>query len=244
MITAALPIYNSSEIVFLQLDALCNQKDAPDWELIVCEDPSDNFFGKEALATYKSKLKKAGCKRVVYLKLDQWVPLGQKWVMIRDFMHPKSIGMMLCAADNYSPKDRIAKTFESLSKGNEWFQYGEGDFYDIKSHKAGTMKCPDNGPGLFMAVAKIALDRINTTVYPKSGVDTWMLQNTQPVKRDVKGKTTGVHTDGYNNISMHRSLLYARKEAQHMFTEADADKTLLRIPKPTRTKLDKLTAKK
>jgi len=234
VITAGLPIYNNNDIAFLQIESLCAQKDAPAWELIICEEKSDKYFGIEGLEKYKARLKKAGCVRITFLDVSAWVPLGQKWIAIRDHMSPTSLGMMLCACDNYSAKDRINKTHEAFAAGYDWRQNNEGDFYLIKGHKAGTMTVHKGAPGLFMAVSKAALDRVVTKVFPKSGVDTWLMQNSNPDKIKFDKRTTGIHTDGYNTISHHRKFLYCRDKGHHMFDLADADKVILRIPKNVR----------
>lgn len=238
MITAALPTFNNSAIIWLQLESLCAQENAPAWELIVCEEPSDNMLGVEGLKAYAEKLKAANCKSVKYLELSAWVPLGQKWVIIRDHMHKDSIGMMLCASDNYSAPDRVKTAFDAMESGAEWSQFNAGYFYNIVDHKAGLFGAGASDPALFMTVSRRKLDAINPSRFPKKGVDSWLLKSTG-AKITNLGTAKGIHTDGYNTISHRRRTMYS-SEASGLFQNADADEVFKLFPEETQKKLLKL----
>lgn len=239
MITAALPTFNNSKIIWIQLTALCNQIDAPDWELIVCEEESDNMLGLDGLKEWQSRLEKANCKRIVYLSLDKWVSLGQKWMIIRDNMHQDSIGMMLCASDNYSPSDRIKNSFDSMSSGVDWFQTQSGYFYNIVAHKAGKFLARDNQPALFMCASMVSLDRVNESMFPTKGVDSWLMSVTRPKSKQLDEWTDGIHTDGYNTISFNRRLMYS-KNACGLFRDANEDDVFAMFPLDVQENLFKL----
>lgn len=236
MITAALPTFNNSKIIWIQLSALCDQVGAGDWELIVCEEPSDNTLGVEGLREWVDKLKKAGCKRIVYLSLDKWIPLGQKWIEIRERMHPDSIGMMLCASDNYSPNDRIANSRLAMESGADWYQCQSGYFYNIVAHQAGKFQAVDDQPALFMCASKTSLGRVIENTFPTRGVDTWLKTVTKPEQFQLDDWTDGIHTDGFNTISLNRRLLYAEADSGH-FKQADAAEVLGQFPTHIREKL-------
>lgn len=236
MITAALPTYNNSNIIWLQLTALCSQIDAPDWELIVIEEDSENTLGLDGLRSWREKLKKANCKRIVYVHLSEWVPLGQKWIIARDNMHKDSVGLMLCASDNFSPWDRIKISYEAMLEGNEWFQFNSGHFYNIVDHKAGVFKAAEGSPALFMCVSTEAVNRVNENIYPRKGVDTWLMRHSLPRVTRFDKWTDGIHTDGYNTISFNRRLQYANDD-QGLFKTVAADKVLATFPECVQTKL-------
>ena len=236
MITAALPTYNNSAIIWLQLTALCNQVDTPEWELIVCEEKSENTFGFDGLKDWEERLKKANCKRVVYLSLDKWIPLGQKWITIRDHMSKDSVGMMLCASDNYSSSNRIKDSYNAMVEGNDWFQTQSGYFYNILADKAGKFQATETQPGLFMCASKKSLDRVNESYFPKKGVDTWLMRVTRPESKQLNEWTNGVHMDGYNTISHNRRLLYT-KDAIGMFEPADENEVFGLFPKGVQERL-------
>jgi hypothetical protein len=239
MITAAVPTYNNSKIIWIQLTALCNQIDAPEWELIVCEEPSENMLGIDGLKEWTERLQKANCKRIIYLALDKWVALGQKWIIIRDNMHHESVGMMLCASDNYSPNDRIRKSYESMVNGHDWFQTQSGYFYNIVAHKAGKFKALENHPALFMCASKRSLNRVNESNYPTKGVDTWLLRETRPESKQLDEWTDGVHTDGYNTISLNRRFLYSDNSGG-LFENADESIVWGMFPSEVQDNLTKL----
>lgn len=239
MITAALPTYKNAAIIWLQLESFCAQEDAPEWELIVCEEPSADMLGASGLVPYVSRLKAANCKRIVYLALSEWVPLGKKWLIIRDNMAPESLGLMLCASDNYSPADRFRKTADALEAGAEWSQFNSGYFYNIKDHQAGLFTAPPEAPALFMAVSTAKLKQVTAEKYPVKGVDTWLLRSTGAKVTDL-GKAGGVHTDGFNTISHRRRDLYAGNDGHGLFKKVDADKVFNTLPPAIRERLKTL----
>jgi hypothetical protein len=240
MITCALPTYNNSDIIWLQLTALCNQKDAPDWELIVCEEKSDKYFGRENLLKFKDKLQKANCKRIVFIELSEWIPLGQKWIVIRDNMSLDSIGMLLCASDNYSFETRIKESFEALNSGFDWVQWNKGNFYNILDHTAGLFSIEENNPALFMAISKESIDKVNENVFPKYGVDTWLFTKCELKNVKYNDYSNGIHTDGFNTISLKRRFLYTEETNTGLFEKVDANEVFSLFPKAVQTKLTKL----
>lgn len=236
MITVALPTYNNADIIWLQLESLCRQENAPEWELIVCEEESEKYLGVHGLAEYTERLKAANCTRIVYLSLSEWIPLGQKWIEVGYKMNPSSIGMMLCASDNYSAPDRIAKTYEAMVNGAEWSQWNVGNFYNIINHEAGQFNARENDPALFMCISKWRLDLINANSFPRKGVDTWMLRTSGAKITDL-GTTTGVHTDGFNTISHKRRSQYVNSEGLGLFKSASPDQVFSTFPKEIQERL-------
>jgi hypothetical protein len=239
MITAALPTHAHAHIIWLQLESLCRQVDAPEWELIVCEEDSDRFFGADGLRAYEDRLKAANCVQVQYLKLPKWVPLGRKWVIIRDHMHPDSVGMMLCASDNWSPPSRVADAQAAMDAGHDWLDTQGGWFYDIVGHRAAMydLKKSDR-TGLFMCVSTEAMRKVTRTDYPERGIDKWIRdQSGTRNPHRLPPTTFGIHTDGLNSISKYRRTIYAKNE---MYTLADADHVLMVMPKELRERLRKL----
>jgi hypothetical protein len=239
MITVALPTYNNANIIWLQLESLCRQENAPEWELIVCEEESNNYFGLEGLAQYTDRLKAANCTRIVYVSLSEWIPLGQKWIEIRDRMHPNSIAMMLCASDNYSAPDRIAKTYEAMRKGADWVQWNRGAFYNILAHDGGIFNARENDPALFMCVSRERLALVQTDRYPTRGVDSWLLKATLSKAVDM-GETMGVHTDGFNTISHRRKTQYTNSEGKGLFESISPDEVFARFPKDIQERLTQM----
>lgn len=238
MITAALPTYNNADIIWLQLESFCRQVNAPEWELIVCEEQSEKYFGVEGLAEYMDRLKAANCKRIVYLSLSEWIPLGQKWIEIAQRMSPDSVGMMLCASDNYSSPMRIAKTYEAMVNGAEWSQWNKGVFYNIVDHEAGEFNAGERNPALFMCISKARLDLVKATHYPTKGVDSWLLKSSGATITDL-GYAKGIHTDGFNTISHKRRYGYANGDSG-LFTKVSADEALGLFPDDIKERLIKM----
>lgn len=238
MITAALPTYNNADIIWLQLESFCRQTPT-DFELIVIEEKSEKYFGKDELLKYKSRLKKAGCKRLVYLSLSKWVPLARKWIIAAENIHPDSLGMMLCASDNYSHKDRFMQTKEALINGADWIQWDSGVFYNILNNTAGQYTARPHLTGLFMAISKRTLNHFKPVEYPKKGVDSWLFKHSNPRKQCRYEFTKGLHTDGFNTISHGRRLIY---EASPLFNRFNPDEAFGFLPKDIQSKI--ITLKK
>lgn len=226
--TVALPTYNNSNAIWLQLESLCRQEEAPAWELIVCEEASDKYFGAEGLKEYVDRLKKGGCVRVVFLDLKQWIPLSKKWLVIAEHMADSSYAFVLAASDNYSENCRLEQTYDTIFKGAEWVHWGRGAFYNVLTGKA-AMYDHDGKTGLFMAMSKRAIEKVARKVsdYPAKGVDTWLRKALGNVNAVNLGETAGVHTDGVNTISINRRHLYQNSS---LFTPIDGSSVFRNFP--------------
>jgi hypothetical protein len=235
MITLAMPIYNNSHIAWLQLEALCNQKKAGEFELIIAEEDSENFCGAQYFKPYLDRLKKVGCVRVEYLHLSEWVALGQKWTILMNEMSAESIGFLLVSSDDFSSPDRLAKTREALEQGAEWVHSTECHFFNIETKQGAKFKCSQMG--VFQALSREAVSRIQPfkSRYPKKAVDTWLFKNSNPLKiTDIE--TKGICTDGRNSISKERHRLY-ENESFGDFTKIDGQIVLNLFPKKIQNKL-------
>jgi hypothetical protein len=238
MITLALPTYNNSDIIWLQLESFCRQENAPEWELIICEEQSEKYFGLQGIEQYKERLFAANCQQIKYIAISEWVTLGQKWMIIRDEMHPDSIGYLLCASDNFSPKDRIAKSYEAFKNGADWVQQETGYFYNILAHEAGLYQQVRQHASLFMGASSEAIKGVFKEKFPKKSVDTWLFRAIDPKKYTALQLTDGVHTDGFNTISLHRRDVYGNST---LFSSADADFVLNLFPKDIQKRLKKMS---
>ena len=241
MVTVGLPTYNNSDIVWLQLESLCNQVEASNWELIMIEEPSEKYFGEKELLKYKDRLFKVGCVEIKYIDLTEWIPLGMKWIEIGNNMNEESLGMLLCASDNYSPNWRVNKTEEAFKKGADWHQSKAGYFYNILDHKASKFDMTEeNRPSLFMAISRNKLKSVYSMAFPKSGVDTWLYKKSNPINIIQEPFANGgVHTDGFNTISHGRRFHY-NSGATPFFNEVEADEVFNIFPLEIQRKLKQM----
>jgi hypothetical protein len=236
MITCAMPIFNNAKIAWLQLEALCNQKKAGEWELIIAEDPSEDYCGQDFIKPFIPRLKKAGCVRIAYLSLSEWVALGQKWLILRSEMSVKSIGFILVSSDDYSASDRLVKTREAIESGADWVHSTQCHFLNLQSKKGAIFNCATMG--VFQALSRSAIMSISEREhYPKKGVDTWLFTNSNP-KNIINIESSGVCTDGANSISKDRHLLY-QNESIGDFTVIEGESVLRLFPKKIKDKLSK-----
>ena len=214
-ICCAMPTYDSADIIWLQLESLCRQQTKYNWEIIICEEKSEKYFGPEGIVKYIDRLQKAGCKRIVYIELSEYVSLSQKWVMIAN--EAKGSSFLLTASDNYSPPNRLTLTHNKLKKFN-WFDVGSVMFLHLPSFKRGQFKTVaparqrpiGRPPGPFKATKTHYLKKLKGP-WPNKGVDTWIIVKGK-VKKRYKHPTPllGVCTDGANKITLTRSLRYVK----------------------------------
>lgn len=210
-ITVALPTYDNSDILWLQLESLCRQKTKYSWELIVCEELSKNYSGKPYVMKYEKRLKNAGCIKVFYIKLDAHMPLSRKWVTIAN----NSIGnaFVLAASDNYSAPDRLEVSYGHILNGYNWVDVSRGLFLDLKTWNQATYNRPPRKTGLFMCAKTEYIKRLSGP-WPKKGIDNWIRRQIKIEPRfAIDDLTLGIHTDGANKISKERSAMYAELES-------------------------------
>lgn len=241
-ITVALPTWESKNIIWLQLESLCRQETQYTWELIVCEEQTPNMMGEETLYSYKERLNKVGCVNIIYLSLEEWVPLSQKWVTIAH--HAKGDSFMLAASDNYSPFDRLERSHQKMLEGYNWFDVKEGLFYNVHTNDLSTYKLPTNyasKTGLFMCTKTEYVKNLRGP-WPKSGIDNWIRnQVTIEPRFQLKGNLKGLHTDGVNKISHSRKSMYSNTKNYYQIPFHPPEQNLEEIiPKNLISKLKKV----
>ena len=140
LMTVALPLKNMENISWLSLESLRRQEEVPcDWELIIFD---DNANSRKVLDSFVGKLPR--CKRIFYKsifpqtdgrksgKFKGTVPLIDKWVGIALDSSPSSIGYILQAGDDYSPKKMIKNHFYNFQNSECIFStYPRGVFYHL-----------------------------------------------------------------------------------------------------------------
>lgn len=242
MITAsvAMPMYKSLEIAWLAMEGLCRQKTKFKWELLMAEEQTEDAFSIDAIAEYKDRLKEAGCRRISYTPLDQWLPLGAKWYMLMQQASETSEVFILQATDCMSPTRRIEETCGLIGRGYNWVMSKTGYFYDVNRDVFAYFdkrRMDNYHPcGLNMA---IDMDTARHVLYPemklRRGIDSWIYQQS-----DIAGRTKtgwlpddladGLDVHGYNNISIGRGNAMAEHKPPFMKTNyrgALLDKSIL-----------------
>ena len=102
VISVGLPIFNGKDIAWLALEGLCRQQCNNPWELIICEEQNLNMVGIEQIKlVYKDRLRVAGCVRVTYIPIKNWIFLSRKWKIICSFIDDRSKYFLPWGADNF-----------------------------------------------------------------------------------------------------------------------------------------------
>jgi len=215
-LTVALPVFNSKKIAWIALESLCNQKGIDfDWELIIMEEEK-NSFGQEEVSKFIKRLKAVGCRSLKYVPLDYRISLPQKWKQMADLANENSKAYVFCAADDYSPPNKLKMAYDAIKLGYDWVQYQKCLMYDIISKKHiyydGTTINRQVGS---IAACRTASARKLPESFKAKGVDHWLFDSIRPEfvftdKSDNWEK--GFATDGYNNISVDRKKYYQKIE--------------------------------
>ena len=203
MLTVGLPIYKMQDIAYLALESLCNQINAPKWELIIIEE-KDGAITESFIRGYEARLNKVNCVGITYISLDEWMPLGDKWVELIKIA--KGEQFILQSGDCYSQPFRLRETWEL--RHNDWVPSKKGLFYDIGTKKTilfnqATYTHPC---GLNMAFkTNLAKDIKKEGV--KTCVDSWLFRNINP--KSVGYNTSdswvlGLDTNGRNKLSQRK----------------------------------------
>jgi hypothetical protein len=209
-LTAALPTWENKNIVWLQLESLCRQKTELTWELIVCEEQTENMFGKENLDSYLERLKEAGCSEIKYIPLQEHTPLSRKWVIIAKEARGESFA--LCATDDYSSPDRFELSHKKILDGHDWFDIEKGLFLNLNRFTTSTYVDQTGVEGLTMSTRTDIVKNLNGP-WPVSSVDKWLKEAGKISNLyQHQGNVLGLDTDGANAICLKRWTQYPDKE--------------------------------
>jgi hypothetical protein len=210
--TVALPIYNNKDICWLTLEGLIRQEQAGEWELIACEEQNGNHCGIELFESYKERLFKAGCIRIIYLPIIEGrFYLSDKWRFMAKYA--KGEAFLLQGSDDYPDPRRIAEAKKAIDEGFDW--YHTPSFYTYLRDRGVYSYCDEN------ELMHVGIDKGTKTEYVKKcnsqqvkkGVDGWMLKNVMgqrgnefKVKRILYDDYKGMSTTGFNTISVNRDI--------------------------------------
>lgn len=214
-LSVALPVFNSKRIAWLAVESLCRQKNIDfEWELIIAEEQDENRFGSKAFLSYSERLSQVGCVRFKYIKLQNWIPLGQKWKLLGQNCSDTSEVFLLQAVDCYSEPKRIKTTHDLIVNDRyDWIQNKRGLFYNLRTKKhilyddtQMNQRC-----GLNMATKAEYIKALPDNDR-KAIVDGWLYNNIKPKNPfsiiNSYDWMYGVDTHGLNNISKKREKFF------------------------------------
>jgi hypothetical protein len=234
-LTVALPMYKCSEVAWLALESLCDQKNIDfDWELLIAEEKNE-AYGLKKIQNFVDRLKKNRCVRLEYISLDSWVPLLKKWRLLAD-KASDSRCFLIQAADCYSQPSRLKETYDLFSNDQtDWCQSKKGAFYELSSEQAAIFDYDLVEPidyyykNVFMpnTIHPCCLNMAIKTSLAKQiprdnvfkSVDRYIFHSLEEYKQDKlnvvwnesKNWTMGIDTDGLNKISANRKYRIKNK---------------------------------
>lgn len=210
IMSCILPLFRSKEIAFVVMESLCRQQNAPDWELVVIEEDFDSPLTLKGVEKYSHRLRMAGCGKITYISIDQWMPLSAKWHYLIQNCSDTSKIVCFNSADVYCPPNRLEKQFSVLTSGYNWYRISSNIVYDIETRLHYKRESIGQNKG--------------DTVCRATTMDIARKLPLQPVKRSVDGWTfntfrvygliqftdsseignLSVNVNGINNISLDR----------------------------------------
>lgn len=214
VLSVAIPSYNGKKIGWLSMEGLCNQINVDfDWEILICEEFHENMLGEDFFSQYSERLFNAGCKKITYIELSDWVNLAEKWKIIGQNLDNYNGGFLLQAIDDYSPSERLSITNQIINENNyDWLDFSSAYFYDFISEKL-IMYCGKNGTNVNIAFKSYYAKLLQSTTKNR-GIDGFLYDTIRHINPKIKRITLdkllpdGVFTDGYNNISKTRKNYY------------------------------------
>ena len=214
MITVGIPAYRCRDILWLALDSLAAQADAPPWELVVYEDAAEPA-GEGLVRQYEEAMSSAGCTGIAYGYNKERQPLSAKWRQIGHMAGSASELTCLQGADDYSAPDRLRVTWNAWCRHErtpDWLHYSRGYFWDCAG---GQMSIYDRtGPGKTTGVG-MALPTTVMRCLPAGdvwrGCDGWLQAHALAVSGrselkicELPGWAGHLYTDGFNTCSAGR----------------------------------------
>lgn len=243
-LSVGLPMFNCQYIGWLSLESLCRQQNIDfEWELIISEETEPKYrpFGKNNILNYASRLNDAGCKRVEYIPLKEWICLSQKWKLLGSKTSKSSNVFLTQGADDFSYPFRLKETYDIL-KRFDYVSSQIGVFYNIYTKFTVLYDRIENPQttGLnngfrIQYIKNLADEQKNRSI------DTWLVNSMIQQNPDFKFKHNnndtnlfGMFTTGLNNITKHRAhFMLHKKDIFH--GKVDIRKY---IPSDILTKLD------
>jgi hypothetical protein len=215
--TVLVSVFNMARILWLQLESLCRQETTFSWELLVGEEPSDDYAGPGCLEPYRERLWAAGCKSTTYVAVPKWIPVSQKIHRLANLSRGKYC--LPHAADDYASPDRIQRACTVLQGGVDWYDVEQGLFLNLLDGSTGTYVSAPDRTGLCLSTLISHLRNLSGP-YPTLSVDLWLRSQIKPEKicRELCA-LRGLQTDGVNIIGPARADLYRGGEFRALFSE-------------------------
>jgi hypothetical protein len=123
VVSVILPLYRAKHTAWLSLESLCRQKEIDfKWELVIAEEVGTDFhaFGLKTILKYRKRLKQAGCIKIKYYQLSQWIALSAKYYLLIQNCSENSKLCVIQQADYFSSPFRLSITYQKFLNGADW----------------------------------------------------------------------------------------------------------------------------
>lgn len=227
-ISVLIPTRGNAAVIWLALESLVRQVDAPAFEVIISECQSSSSAA-EVIAKYADRL------NITVIANEKQLPVSLKW---RDMAHAASAPLcVMLGADDYAPSNLLRTCVDKLTAGYDWVYAKQGVFYNFHNGRVAEWRMPFDRSGLWQATTTEAMQSLPEENIGR-GVDGWMFGAISPRQIAAVEYTDGVLTDGYNTLSSHRAKFYTDAPARPFYA---TEKTLSDlVPADVATKMKKM----
>lgn len=216
-LTVRIPMFRAKYIGWLPLEGLIRQRGITfGWELIIAEEINDpEVFGWANIAPYEDRLKAAGCRRIHYIPLQQWMPLGTKISMMIRHADSSSQISVENSSDYYSAPERLARHHMAFADQRVDHQLPlRAIHYSIGKDRAllQNSRYTIRKDAVVGRATRMSLMRQLPSEGPRQGCDRWMWRNFHATCRREGRRFVvlpdhsdnwqhALSTNGFNNVS-------------------------------------------
>jgi len=211
-VSVLMPLYKTKYISWLAFESLIRQKDIDfEWELIVIEENTEEFTGKNKVESYKNKLSEVGCVKLTYIPLNKWISLSTKYFLLSAICDINSLLWTIAVGDYYSAPNRLKICYDSfIEHGWDFYRTKRLIYYNIHSGKLAERRISDRGS----CCKAVRINIAKQVYYPEDrvrGLDGHFYRQCKIVKPDLVEFVEpndywrfGLNTHGFNNLSTNR----------------------------------------
>lgn len=222
-LSVGIPMFRAKYCGWIALESLARQVGINfNWELIVAEEINDEpFTEKRIINEYENRLRKIGCKRIVYIPVKNWQYLSNKVAGMVKHCAKSSTIYASNAADLYSPPNRLKTQYDLMSKQNIDFTSNSRTIvYDIETERYylnNSIQRVELGEkitdGTCRTIRMELMRHLPRLANRRKSIDGWMWNFFQKYRKDNKKKfivhidlTTdnwkyGLNVHGLNNLT-------------------------------------------
>jgi hypothetical protein len=212
-LSVGIPLFRAQDIAWVALESLANQINIDfNWELIIIEESFEHPYGLENILLYSERLKTKGCKRIVYMSLNEWLPLSAKWFFLIKECSNSSKIFAMNSADIYCSRVRLSYQHKILTTTDKnWYKIMGNMVYDIGEDILIKIDLDKSRNDTCCAAMRMELARKLPLACIKANVDSWRYKTLEQgnissyLDYSTEMMNETININGINNLSLKRT---------------------------------------